>query len=37
VREGRVFAYDTMVVGRPSVTLGRAAMNLATLLHPRGR
>jgi len=36
VREGRVFAYDTMVVGRPSVTLGRAAENLAALLHPRG-
>lgn len=37
VREGRVFAYDTMVVGRPSVTLGRAAENLAALLHPRSR
>lgn len=33
VREGRVFAYDTMVVGRPSVTLGAAAENLASLLH----
>lgn len=38
VREGRVFAYDTMVVGRPSVTLGKAAHNLASLLHaPAGR
>ena len=35
VREGRVFAYDTMVVGRPSVTLGAAAENLAALLRAR--
>lgn len=34
VREGRVLVYDTTVVGRPSVTLGMAAVNLATLLHP---
>jgi ABC-type Fe3+-hydroxamate transport system substrate-binding protein len=34
VRKGKVFAYDTMVVGRPSVTLGMAAVNLANLLHP---
>jgi ABC-type Fe3+-hydroxamate transport system substrate-binding protein len=34
VRKRRVFAYDTMVVGRPSVTLGMAAVNLANLLHP---
>jgi ABC-type Fe3+-hydroxamate transport system substrate-binding protein len=37
VREGRVFAYDTMVVGRPSVTLGAAAVNLARLLDRVGR
>ncbi|HYD52909.1 MAG TPA: helical backbone metal receptor [Gemmatimonadaceae bacterium] len=36
VREGRAFAYDTMVVGRPSVTMGAAAANLASLLHARG-
>ncbi len=34
VRNRRVFAYDTNVVGRPSVTLGMAAVNLANLLHP---
>jgi ABC-type Fe3+-hydroxamate transport system substrate-binding protein len=34
VKRHRVFAYDTMVVGRPSVTLGMAAVNLANLLHP---
>ena len=34
VRNRKVFAYDTMVVGRPSVTLGMAAVNLANLLHP---
>jgi ABC-type Fe3+-hydroxamate transport system substrate-binding protein len=33
VREGRVFAYDTMVVGRPSVTMGAAAANLESLLR----
>lgn len=36
VREGRVFAYDTMVVGRPSVTMGAAARNIAALLHAQG-
>jgi iron complex transport system substrate-binding protein len=34
VRKRQVFAYDTMVVGRPSVTLGMAAVNIANLLHP---
>lgn len=34
VRAKRVFAFDTNVVGRPSVTLGMAAVNLANLLHP---
>jgi ABC-type Fe3+-hydroxamate transport system substrate-binding protein len=34
VKNKKVFAYDTMVVGRPSVTLGMAAVNLANLLHP---
>lgn len=34
VRAKRVFAYDTNVVGRPSVTLGMAAVNIANLLHP---
>jgi ABC-type Fe3+-hydroxamate transport system substrate-binding protein len=34
VKNRRVFAYDTNVVGRPSVTLGMAAVNLANLLHP---
>lgn len=34
VRLGRVLAYDTMVVGRPSVVLGAAAVSLARLLHP---
>jgi ABC-type Fe3+-hydroxamate transport system substrate-binding protein len=34
VRQGKVFAYDTMVVGRPSVTLGMAAVDIARLLHP---
>jgi ABC-type Fe3+-hydroxamate transport system substrate-binding protein len=34
VREGHVLAYDTTLVGRPSVTLGMAAVNLAGLLHP---
>ena len=33
VREQRVFAYDTMVVGRPSVTMGAAAANLESLLR----
>jgi ABC-type Fe3+-hydroxamate transport system substrate-binding protein len=34
VRSGRVLEYDTTAVGRPSVTLGMAAWNLGTLLHP---
>jgi ABC-type Fe3+-hydroxamate transport system substrate-binding protein len=34
VRAKKVFAYDTMVVGRPSVTLGMAAVDIANLLHP---
>jgi ABC-type Fe3+-hydroxamate transport system substrate-binding protein len=35
VRAGRVLAYDTNLVGRPSVKLGQAAVSLASLLHPR--
>lgn len=34
VRAGRVLAFDTTVVGRPSVTLGAAARSFADLLHP---
>ena len=34
VRAGRVYAYDTTVVGRPSVVLGAAAVSIARLLHP---
>jgi ABC-type Fe3+-hydroxamate transport system substrate-binding protein len=34
VREGRVLVVDTMLVGRPSVRLGEAAMSIARLLHP---
>lgn len=34
VRAGRVFAYDTIVTGRPGVRLGEAAVALARLLHP---
>lgn len=34
VREGRVLAYDTNLVARPSVKLGEAAVSLAQLLHP---
>jgi iron complex transport system substrate-binding protein len=34
VREGRIVIYDTNVVGRPSVTLGMAAVNLGSLFHP---
>jgi ABC-type Fe3+-hydroxamate transport system substrate-binding protein len=33
VREGRVLAFDTTVVGRPSVVLGQAALAIARLLH----
>ena len=34
VRQGHVLVYDTMLVGRPSVTLGAAAHLFADLLHP---
>jgi ABC-type Fe3+-hydroxamate transport system substrate-binding protein len=34
VRAGRVLAYDTNLVARPSVKLGQAAVSLARLLHP---
>ena len=34
VREGRVIVVDTMLVGRPGVRLGEAAVSLARLLHP---
>jgi len=34
VRQGRVLAYDTNLVARPSVKLGEAAASLAALLHP---
>jgi ABC-type Fe3+-hydroxamate transport system substrate-binding protein len=34
VRTGRVIVYDTLIVGRPGVRLGEAAMHLANLLHP---
>jgi len=34
VRAKRVLVYDTNVVGRPSVTLGMGAGNIANLLHP---
>ena len=34
VRAGRVLVYDTLVVGRPAVTLGAAAVSLARLIHP---
>jgi len=34
VREGRVLVVDTMLVGRPSVRLGEAALALARLIHP---
>jgi iron complex transport system substrate-binding protein len=34
VREGRVIAYDTNLVARPSVKLGEAALSLAKLFHP---
>lgn len=33
VREGRIAVVDTNLVGRPSVSLGAAAVHLATLLH----
>ena len=34
VREGRVLIIDTMLVGRPGVRLGEAAVSIARLLHP---
>lgn len=34
VKDGRVFAYDTNLVARPSVQLGAAAVSLANLFHP---
>ena len=34
VREGRVLVMDTVVVGRPGVRLGEAAVSIARLLHP---
>jgi ABC-type Fe3+-hydroxamate transport system substrate-binding protein len=34
VRAGRVLVYDTLLVGRPAVTLGAAAVSLARLIHP---
>jgi ABC-type Fe3+-hydroxamate transport system substrate-binding protein len=35
VREGDIAVVDTTLVGRPSVLLGKAAIHLAQLLHPR--
>jgi ABC-type Fe3+-hydroxamate transport system substrate-binding protein len=34
VREGRVLAYDTMLVSQPSTRLGQAARSLSALVHP---
>ncbi len=34
VRQQHVLVYDTLLVGRPSVTLGAAARSIANLLHP---
>jgi ABC-type Fe3+-hydroxamate transport system substrate-binding protein len=34
VREGRVLIMDTLLVGRPGVRLGEAAVSLARLIHP---
>jgi iron complex transport system substrate-binding protein len=34
VRQKHVLIYDTLLVGRPSVTLGAAARSIADLLHP---
>jgi ABC-type Fe3+-hydroxamate transport system substrate-binding protein len=34
VREGRLLVFDTLLVGRPSVRLGEAAVSLARLFHP---
>jgi iron complex transport system substrate-binding protein len=34
VKSGKVIVADTMLVGRPSVRLGEAAVSLARMLHP---
>jgi iron complex transport system substrate-binding protein len=34
VRDGKVLKVDTVLVGRPGVRLGEAAVSLANLLHP---
>lgn len=34
VRDGRIVVFDTMLVGRPGVRLGEAAVSIARLLHP---
>ena len=34
VREGRVLVMDTLIVGRPGVRLGEAAVSISRLLHP---
>jgi iron complex transport system substrate-binding protein len=34
VRDQRVLVMDTLVVGRPGVRLGEAAVSIAKLLHP---
>jgi ABC-type Fe3+-hydroxamate transport system substrate-binding protein len=33
-RDHRIFVVDTLLVARPSVRLGEAAVSLANLLHP---
>lgn len=33
-REGRVLVFDTILVGRPGVRLGEAAVSIGRLLHP---
>lgn len=34
IRAGKLLVYDTVLVGRPSVRLGAAAVSLAKLIHP---
>jgi len=34
VRDGGILIVDTMLVGRPGVRLGEAAVSLARLMHP---
>ena len=34
VRDGRILVVDTLLVGRPAVRMGEAAVSLARLLHP---